>query len=66
MVQQYIYRSVHAFYAHSIFRETSHYADILAKLGLSLTHFIWWNNPPLDIRKDLVLNRLGMPNFRFT
>lgn len=48
-----------------IYREGNHCADKLARLGLALDGFLWWNSPPVDIREDLIKNRLGLPFYRF-
>jgi len=54
------------FIASHIYREENICADGLANLGLMSNGFLWWQNVPNNIRKEVVKNMLGMPNYRFT
>jgi len=49
-----------------IYREDNVCADALANIGLNIQGFVWWQDAPNNIRQDVVKNKLGMPNFRFT
>lgn len=49
-----------------IYREGNHCADKLANLSLSISDYMWWSSTPVNIREDLVKNRLGLPYYRFS
>ena len=38
----------------------------LDTLGLSINDFIWWSSTHVQIREDLVKNRLGLPCYRLS
>jgi ribonuclease HI len=47
-----------------IYREGNQVADQLANYGLSLSSFVFWNDPPLFIHDSFEKNKLGIPSFR--
>ncbi|KAK0599225.1 hypothetical protein LWI29_003421 [Acer saccharum] len=47
------------------FREGNMVADILANEGLKVSDYVWWDNPPSCIVKQLRLDSWGVPAFRF-
>lgn len=49
-----------------MYSEGNHCADKLASIGLTVDGFTWWSSPPVNIRADLVNNRLGLPYYRFS
>lgn len=49
-----------------IYREGNVCADALANIGLNIIGFAWWQEAPSNIRKEVVNNMLGMPNYRYT
>lgn len=53
------------FMATHVFREGNVCADILANVGLSLSHLTVWLNLHDSIREVFGKNKLGMPQFRF-
>lgn len=48
-----------------IYREGNTCADSLANLGLNVSTFVWWQDAPNIVRRDVISNMLGIPNFRF-
>jgi len=48
-----------------IYREGNICADSLANLGLNVSSFVWWQDVPNIVRRDVISNMLGMPNFKF-
>ncbi|KAK0605878.1 hypothetical protein LWI29_031731 [Acer saccharum] len=46
-------------------REGNIVANILANEGLKVSGYVWWDNPPSCIVKQLHLDSWGVPNFRF-
>jgi len=49
-----------------IYKESNVCANSLANIGLNLVGFFWWQDAPSNLRKEVVQNMLGMPNYRFT
>jgi ribonuclease HI len=49
-----------------IYTEENHVADKLANLELNINDSLWFDSCPMVFRSDLVSNRLGLPNFRFS
>lgn len=43
-----------------IYREGNSCADKLANIGVSLSSFTWWNEPPTQILAEIFCNRLGL------
>jgi hypothetical protein len=48
-----------------IYMEGNQVADLLANHGLSISSFVFWNEPPLFISNCLDRNKYGIPSFRF-
>jgi len=48
-----------------VYREGNCCADLLANIGLSLSHLKIWMDLPNCIKGVFVKDRLGMPNYRF-
>jgi len=51
------------FYVTHIYREGNKCADILANTGLSIVSHQWFDQPPANIRANLVTNKIGLPKF---
>ncbi|KAK2655735.1 hypothetical protein Ddye_008787 [Dipteronia dyeriana] len=61
---KYLINQMHFVITHT-FREGNKVADILANEGLKVSGYVWWDNPPSCIAKQLHLDSWGVPAFRF-
>ncbi|KAK2658636.1 hypothetical protein Ddye_005169 [Dipteronia dyeriana] len=61
---KYLINQMH-FVTTNTFREGKMAADILKNEGLKVSGYVWWDNPPSCIAKQLHLDYWGVPAFHF-
>jgi hypothetical protein len=49
-----------------IYRAENHVADKLVNLKLKIIDSLWFNSCHMVFRNDVVSNKFGLPNFRFS